>query len=55
MGMSVNYIYFCHQYITYMLLNNTNILSAKPFLKWAGGKTQLLKDIDNRLPILLLT
>ena len=22
----------------------------KPFLKWAGGKTQLLKDINNMLP-----
>lgn len=24
--------------------------SPKPFLKWAGGKTQLLKDISNYLP-----
>jgi len=25
-------------------------IKAKPFLKWAGGKTQLLDDIDQRVP-----
>ena len=27
--------------------------SAKPFVKWVGGKTQLLDDIKNTLPLYL--
>ena len=29
---------------------NKNISSAKQFLKWAGGKNQLLNELNNRLP-----
>jgi DNA adenine methylase len=27
------------------------VCMAKPFLKWVGGKTQLLSEIENRLPL----
>jgi DNA adenine methylase len=31
-------------------LNDDKIINAKPFLKWAGGKTQLLEELNKRLP-----
>ncbi len=33
-----------------MQQNTCSDLEAKPFLKWAGGKTQLLEEFHNRLP-----
>lgn len=32
------------------MLKYDNNLGAKPFLKWAGGKSQLLKTIEDRFP-----
>ena len=31
-------------------LSNEKVINVKPFLKWAGGKTQLLEDLNIRLP-----
>lgn len=48
------YIYFC--VIKQRLLRNNILIYmkrlylAKPFVKWVGGKTQLLNDIRKTLP-----
>ncbi|MHC4394401.1 MAG: DNA adenine methylase [Planctomycetota bacterium] len=33
-----------------VLVEKSTLLKAKPFLKWAGGKGQLIRDIEARLP-----
>ena len=31
-------------------LSDRPLINARPFLKWAGGKTQLLDELVKRLP-----
>ena len=31
-------------------MKNLDTIKAKPFVKWAGGKSQLLSEIDNAIP-----
>jgi len=38
-----------------MISTIEKIITAKPFLKWAGGKTQLLDEIEKRLPNIFRT
>ena len=35
------------------LLQDSNSVVVKPFLKWAGGKTQILEEIRAKYPIQL--
>lgn len=41
-------LYFCQ--MNNKALLNQNITSSKPFLKWAGGKTQLLPELRKHVP-----
>ena len=36
--------------VTFAYMKNVDKYPAKPFVKWVGGKTQLLDDIRNTLP-----
>jgi DNA adenine methylase len=53
MFMCVNYEYqivLLYYYIIIKMNSNTQIILHKPFLKWAGGKTQIIRTIVSKFP-----
>ena len=41
------YLYLCAQEIK---ISNLYAMKAKPFIKWVGGKSQLIEQLEAKLP-----